>query len=130
MRLTIYLWYLRIYVVDVIAGEDNAERFEAPSDPKHEEKFCIENLRFKILENLCFNIIREPTFQNIREPTFQNIREVMFRKIEIGEHSCFVKKFKISKINGKTILTLLRLFRAPERKSYRKRTGIFLAKLV
>ena len=93
MRLTIYLWYLRIYVVDVIAGEDNAERFEAPSDPKHEEKFCIENLCFKILENLRFKIIREPTFetirepsfQNIREPTFQNIRELMFRKLEIGE---------------------------------------------
>ena len=32
-------------------------------------------------------------------------------------HSCFVEKFKISKINGKTILTLVRPSRAPERKS-------------
>ena len=62
VRLTIYLWYLRIYVVDVIAGEDNAERFEAPSDPKHEEKFCIENLRFKILENLRFKILEKLCF--------------------------------------------------------------------
>ena len=35
----------------------------------------------------------------------------------IVSHSCFVEKFKISKINGKTILTLVRPSRAPERKS-------------
>ena len=30
-----------------------------------------------------------------------------------SSHSCFVEKFKISKFNGKTILTLLRPFRVP-----------------
>ena len=44
-------------------------------------------------------------------------------------HSYFVEKLKISKINGKTILTLLRPFRAPEQKSYRKRTGIFFGQI-
>ena len=39
--------------------------------------------------------------------------------------SCFFEKFKISKINGNTLLTLFRPFRAPEQKSWRKRTGIF-----
>ena len=43
--------------------EDNAERFDAPSDPEHKEKFCIENLRFKILENLCFKILENLHFK-------------------------------------------------------------------
>ena len=46
--------YLCIYVVDIITGEDNAERFQAPSDAKHKEKFCIENLRLTKLENVRF----------------------------------------------------------------------------
>ena len=61
-----HLWpqnYLCIYVVDIITGEDNAERFQAPSDSKHKEKFCIENLRFKILENLCFKILENLHFK-------------------------------------------------------------------
>ena len=56
--------YLCIYVVDIITGEDNAERFQAPSDAKHKEKFCIENLRLTKLENVHFkNYNKERTFQ-------------------------------------------------------------------
>ena len=47
------------------------------------------------------------------------------KELQSCQHSCFVEKFKMSKINGKTILTLLMPFRAPEQKSCRKRTGIF-----
>ena len=38
--------YLSIDVVDVELIEDDAERFKAPSYPKHKEQLCVENLRF------------------------------------------------------------------------------------
>ena len=41
--------YLSIDVVDVEFFEDDAERFKAPSYPKHKEQLCVENLRFTFL---------------------------------------------------------------------------------
>ena len=108
-------------------------------------KTIIKNLMLFLSDTMfcrCFwKMIGINVFVNV--PEIQNIVHMMHLREVSKErgpfihgwqegryHSCFVEKFKISKINGKTILTLLRPFRAPERKSYRKRTGIFLAKLV
>ena len=41
-------------------------------------------------------------------------------------HSCFVEKYKISKINGKTILTLFKPSRAPNEKVKENRLAFFL----
>ena len=128
----------RIFGPDIIAVEEDKRRQEVEEHPEQDdvpdqqpehmdaeveqqvEEVAEETRGEEPVENADLSVTDLLIRVNMQK--LQNIFEEEEIKMQTlttstATHSCFVEKFKIGKINGKTILTLFRPSRAPEQTS-------------